>query len=171
MNTTYIAAYRVTDDVLANKSKRFLNLVIDYLIRLSLIIGLGVIIGFWSELTGDYAAYDAIIESDRWWTDYALGYLTLLIYYTAIESLTSRSVGKYITQTKIVMKDGSKPSFNAILARSFSRLIPFEHFSFIGEESRGWHDSISDTYVIDLKKYNAKIETASELDQIGKAIE
>ena len=83
----------------------------------------------------------------------------LLIYYTTIETLTGRSLGKFITKTKVVIYDGSKPTFNEILVRSLCRLIPLEHFSFLGEDGNGWHDSISKTYVVDIAKFEAKKAT------------
>jgi uncharacterized RDD family membrane protein YckC len=47
-------------------------------------------------------------------------------------------------------------------------LIPFEQFSFFGEDGKGWHDSISKTYVVDIAKYEAKKATFEGLDEIGK---
>ena len=56
-----------------------------------------------------------------------------------------KSIGKFATQTRVIDEYGNKPQLNKIISRSFLRLIPFEAFSCMGENSRGWHDKWSDT--------------------------
>ncbi|WNH08862.1 hypothetical protein [Thalassobellus suaedae] len=46
-------------------------------------------------------------------------------------------------------------------------MIPFDALSFLGTIGKGWHDSISSTYVVDIGRFEAKKKTFSELDQIG----
>lgn len=82
-----------------------------------------------------------------------------------------RSIGKYFTKTKVVMEDGSVPKTTDIILRTLCRLIPFNAFSFFNDEARGWHDSMSDTYVVDIEKFEAKRNTQSELDMIGVHLE
>nr|WP_321221542.1 RDD family protein [uncultured Psychroserpens sp.] len=159
--------YTVTPDVLASKGIRFANFVLDYIVQILIGGAIGFVIGVVSELTGSYGFIDFFFNSGRL-MEFIFGYIILLIYYTTIETLTGRSLGKYITKTKVVLYDGSKPTFNEILVRSLCRLIPFEHFSFLGEEGKGWHDSISKTYVVDVAKFDAKIATFEDLDEIGK---
>jgi len=50
--------------------------------------------------------------------------------------------------TIVVDERGNKISFGKAALRSLCRIIPFEAFSFLGEEGRGWHDTITNTYVI-----------------------
>jgi len=159
--------YTVSPEVLATKGIRFANFILDYIVQLSLGVAIGVVIGVISELTGSYGFIDFFFNSGRL-MEFIFGYIILLIYYTTIETLTGRSLGKYITKTKVVLYDGSKPTFNEILVRSLCRIIPFEHFSFLGEEGKGWHDSISKTYVVDIAKYEAKKAAFEGLDEIGK---
>ena len=160
--------YTVTQDVLASKGIRFANFIIDYIIQVVFGIGIGVFIGIISELTGNYVLYDLVIETEGRFADYIFGAIILLIYYLTIESLTARSIGKYITKTKVVLYDGSRPTFYEILVRTLCRIIPFEQFSFLGEDGKGWHDSISKTYVVDIAKFEAKKATFEGLDEIGK---
>jgi uncharacterized RDD family membrane protein YckC len=47
------------------------------------------------------------------------------------------------------MMDGTKPTFQKIVIRSLVRIIPFEAFSLLSPNPRGWHDTLSDTIVID----------------------
>ncbi|SDR68717.1 Uncharacterized membrane protein YckC, RDD family [Formosa sp. Hel1_31_208] len=160
--------HTVTKDVLSSKSIRFLNYIIDYVIQIAIGMLIGFVIGIMAELTGDYTLADTFLYSESRLVDFAFGYFVLMIYYTTIETFTGRSIGKYITNTKVVCYDGSKPKFKDILVRSLCRIIPFEQFSFLGEDGKGWHDSISKTYVVDVKKYNAKKETLEGLEEIGR---
>ncbi|WP_299884896.1 RDD family protein [uncultured Lacinutrix sp.] len=163
--------FKVTPDIYASKGKRFANLIIDYIIQV-LIGGLvGMLIGLIINLTDNYELYEWFFVDEARWKDYLLGIIILLVYFIIIESLTAHSIGKYITKTKIVMEDGSKPQISDIILRSLCRLIPFEQFSFLGDEARGWHDSMSNTYVVDEIKLKAKIERETGLELIGKSLE
>ena len=83
-------------------------------------------------------------------------------YYLFFEGIWGRTLGKWITKTKVVNREGNKPKFTQILGRSFARWIPFEYFSFIlNNNPVGWHDSLSKTLVVpaeytpeDVKKIN-----------------
>lgn len=159
--------YAVTPDVLASKGIRFANLILDYIVRIIIGGGIGFLIGIISELTGNYSVIELFFESGRL-MEFIFGYIIVLIYYTTIETLTGQSIGKLITKTKVVLYDGSKPTFNEILIRSLCRLIPLEGLSFLGEDGKGWHDSLSKTYVVDIKKFEAKKATVEGLEEIGR---
>ena len=75
----------------------------------------------------------------------------MFTYYMLFEIFWQKTPGKWITRTKVVMADGSKPDFLHILGRTFSRFIPFEPFSFLGKNPVGWHDQLSKTRVINDK--------------------
>lgn len=157
----------VSQDVLASKGTRFANYIIDNIVTFIFGFVIGVIIVLVSELTGSYAMYDLLIASENRLTDYIFGAIITILYYTVIETLTSRSLGKYITKTKVVTHEGLKPDLGDIFIRSLCRFIPFNPFSFLGTDGKGWHDSISKTYVVDVKKFESKKETELELEQIG----
>jgi uncharacterized RDD family membrane protein YckC len=91
----------------------------------------------------------------------------MVLYYSITESLFSRTIGKLITKTIVVDINGEKPASGIIIKRSFCRLIPFNHFSFLGGNTRGWHDSISNTYVVNKELFEAKKKQFYELDEIG----
>ena len=92
--------------------------------------------------------------------------IVFIIFYMISEILLkAKTIGKYITKTVVAIEDGSKPKSSDILLRSLCRLIPFEAFSFLGAKGKGWHDTISKTYVVDEIKF--KIKAQSELEQIG----
>jgi uncharacterized RDD family membrane protein YckC len=81
-------------------------------------------------------------------TNYLLGIIVGLLYFTIFEAATGRTMAKFITRTKVVDKNGKKPGFGTILLRSFCRYIPFDAFSYLGS-GPGWHDTLSKTTVID----------------------
>lgn len=82
-----------------------------------------------------------------------------------MEYYLGRTLAKYITGTKVISIDGEKPTFMQILGRTFSRIVPFDALSFLGEN--GWHDSWSDTRVIDIKKYTTETQMKREIENIG----
>lgn len=88
-----------------------------------------------------------------------------ILYYVFTEGLFGRSFGKLITGTVVVDENGLKPSFGTIVKRSFCRIIPFDGLSFFG--SRGWHDSMSDTYVVNKKALDEELKTFHEFNLIG----
>lgn len=72
------------------------------------------------------------------------------LYMSLVEILfAGKSFGKFITKTRAISRDGSKPTVNQLVTRGFSRAVPFDAFSFLGEKSTGWHDKWSDTIVVD----------------------
>lgn len=158
----------ITKDVLASKWLRLANFILDYIVIIIFSAMIGVVIGLYSELTGNYDLYNLIVLNDSVLVDYAFTISIWLVYYTTMETLTERSLAKFITKTKVVLQDGSKPTFSKIFVRTLCRFIPFEAFSFIGEDAYGWHDSISKTYVVNINKYEAHKATLEGLEEIGR---
>ena len=122
------------------KGTRFLNLIIDYIgmfmLSIILVISIGIIFG-----------QEGIAKIETL-NDYISGIILMLIYYLPLESITDRTLGKLITGTKIVTEQGTKPTFKQVLGRTLARLVPFEWFSFLDKESRGWHDTWPKVYVV-----------------------
>ena len=73
--------------------------------------------------------------------------LVFEIYYLFFESLTGKTIGKYITKTKVLKTDFSKPDFLHIILRTTIRLIPFDFLTFLSKKN-GWHDRFSSIIVI-----------------------
>ena len=67
--------------------------------------------------------------------------------YVALEYLFQKTPAKFLTQTKVVKIDGTKPSFKQILGRATCRLIPCEAYSFFLLEN-GIHDKFTNTRVV-----------------------
>lgn len=68
-------------------------------------------------------------------------------YYAFMETKYQKTIGKFITKTKVVNKNGTKPQGGDILRRTFCRLIPFDRISFLFTPN-GFHDRLSDTILI-----------------------
>jgi len=84
-------------------------------------------------------------------TQMLLGYLIMLAtfigYYALLETKYQKTVAKFITKTKVVNYDGSKPTSSDILRRTLCRIIPFDAISFLFS-ANGFHDRLSNTKVI-----------------------
>lgn len=133
---------------LANKRKRFVNFIIDQLFLLGLALIIGTLIGI--LLVYYFPSYKYLINEENKLRDYLLGFTIALLYYSFFEGFTGRSLGKFFTKTKVITEDGKKPPFGAIFLRSLCRHIPFDHFSFLGNDSVGWHDKFSKTRVVEI---------------------
>ena len=138
--------FQVTEGLLASHAQRFLNLLMDYIAQLFLFIIAFIIAGVIAQMNGDKDFMVNFVKNDM--AQYTFVTCISLFYYNVFEIFFARTVGKYITQTIVVDENGEKPNHETILVRSLCRLIPFEIFSFLGMPSRGWHDSISKTYVV-----------------------
>ena len=70
-------------------------------------------------------------------------------YHFLFEYFYGRTIGKFITKTKVVDMNGEKPNTKTLFVRNICRLIPFDNVSFLFAE-KGWHDNISKTQVISI---------------------
>ena len=81
-------------------------------------------------------------------------FLPLILFigpFILLEFSCQKTIGKFLTGAIVVDEYGEKPDFMTIMKRSLIRLIPFEPFSYLGQD-RGWHDRWTDTYVIHRKE-------------------
>lgn len=78
-------------------------------------------------------------------------------YYIFMENKFQKTVGKYITKTKIVKINGEKPESSDILTRTFCRLIPFDRISYLFVKN-GFHDMLSKTKVVRDKLTNKEMK-------------
>jgi uncharacterized RDD family membrane protein YckC len=130
------------DEILldASAGTRFANLIVDIICRMVF----AFVLGFVLALAG-LPLRDPFVNI-------AFSLLSLLLYYVGFEGLFGRTPGKFVTRTRVVLEDGSKPSLGTILLRTVCRFVPFEPFSFLGGSSRGWHDRWSGTRVVVIPK-------------------
>jgi uncharacterized RDD family membrane protein YckC len=147
--------FMVTDDLLASKGQRFLNFIVDLLIQFIIVAIIRETIFIISDLTNSYFLTNWV-ESLNYMEITIIGVAIMISYYSLTEIYFSRTFAKYFTKTIVIMGDGSKPNGNTVMKRTLSRLIPFEFLSFLGSNSRGWHDMISQTYVVRKHEFNNK---------------
>ncbi len=109
-----------------NKGTRFTNFVTDYLaifiIWISLAVGSGMVL------------FDPFFL-----------YVTLFLYYFLFEVTTGQTLGKMISKTKVVNKNGTHPSVFKIFARTLLRLVPIDIISYLFGTELGFHDILSGT--------------------------
>jgi uncharacterized RDD family membrane protein YckC len=159
-NSTYI----LDDKLLASSGSRFLNYILDIVAIIALIFALSFVAAILASLfdLNEFLYWMGNVSD----LEGQLIFVVISIfYYSFTESLFGRSLGKLITGTVVVDENGEKPSFGIILKRTLCRLIPFDGFSFLG--SRGWHDSISDTYVVNKKDLENEVKLFHEFNLIG----
>jgi len=142
--------FKITDELLAALEQRFINWFLDtvMLVVLSVIfifIIAAVSTSYGNKVLPTYLLINPIGQ-------FTFITITRLIYYVSFETLFGRTVGKFVTQTIVVDENGEPANHQTILIRTLCRLIPFYEFSFFGIPTRGWHDSISKTFVVDKKK-------------------
>jgi uncharacterized RDD family membrane protein YckC len=87
-----------------------------------------------------------------------------IAYYCLLEGLTGRTIGKWITGTRVVGLEGERATFGGIVVRTLARLIPFEGISFLFSES-GWHDRLSRTRVVRLPQKASAPFSVIRVDQ------
>lgn len=161
-NSTYI----IDESLLASKGSRILNYILDIIFTMLLIFVLAFVLAI---LAGIFQWNGILL----WLSDMSdlSGQVVFLgvaiFYYTITEAFLGRSLAKLITGTTVVDENGQKPDFGTILKRSLCRLIPFDALSFLGNSGRGWHDSISDTYVVNKKDLAENLKTFHEFNLIG----
>ena len=117
---------------------RFFNRFIDILI---------IVFLFYNELFENFwfrEFFRGTGASMLFVVEFCLGFY----YYFVLEAIFNTTVGKCVTGTTIVNESGNKPGIAQIIGRTVCRFIPLEAFSFFGRDARGWHDSLSVTYVV-----------------------
>ena len=153
--------------MLASRSQRLVSVIIDTIVYGILI----VLTGFFASILYYVFDYDGLLI---WVMELSPAAITtfnitmLVLYYVLMEWFAQRTVGKYISGTKVVLADGTKPGLGAIFLRTACRYIPLEVFSVFGEGARMWHDSIPNTYVIDVATYNRAEAIKKNLHEIGE---
>ncbi|WP_290847464.1 RDD family protein [Flavobacterium sp.] len=77
---------------------------------------------------------------------YGMIFICQVLYYLIFETIFASSPAKFLSESRVVDSEGQKPKFKTILARTFSRFIPFDGASFLF--GANWHDQFSSTEVV-----------------------
>jgi len=162
--------YYLDEKLLASNGTRFLNYILDVIFYVIIIFCISFVVAMIAAILG-------LSELLFWMQNISdlqsnlIAIVIMFIYYTLTEGIFGRSFAKFITGTVVVDEYGEKPTFSDIFKRTLCRLIPFEAFSFLGSSGRGWHDSISDTYVVNKKELEQSLKMFNELELIGEISE
>ena len=162
----YSRPFSIDKNICANHWQRFAHYIIDIIAIYVIVILFASVVSF---ITVAFDSYGFVIwlqnVSDL---EAQLVFIVfMLTYFIAFETFTSRSLAKFITGTIVVMEDGSKPDLGTITKRTFCRFIPFDALTFFSTNARGWHDSISDTFVVNKNRLESMKRAHTELDEIG----
>ena len=125
------------DSNVANSFSRFINYVIDIIAWYILAFIFAAVLGFFLPPTIFNTGFLVVII--------VLG--SFLTYFGIMEMKFQKTLGKFITKTKVIREDGENPEISDILTRTFCRLIPLEQFSFLFFKI-GLHDRLSKTKVV-----------------------
>lgn len=159
---------RILNVVEYNKTSswtRLANYFLDLIMLYAINYLLSILANFLYEVTSIEFFYFYSNGNIVW--QLIIGNFNYCLYYFLMENfLDGRTVAKYITGTKVISTDGTKPTTQQIIYRSLSRIVPFDGLSFLGVN--GWHDSWSDTRVINIKNYQAEIQAKREIEDLGK---
>ena len=162
-NTTFT----ITDDLFATRGQRFLNFCIDLVFLYIIILSIGTSIILIAEAANEFAVSTWVETMSN--TEIAFySLLIMLLYYSLTEIYFSRTIAQLITKTVVVNKDGTKPDIKMFVVRALCRFIPLEPFSFLGSYPRGWHDSLSNTYVVKKKRLAKSIRFFNNPEEFGK---
>ena len=118
---------------------RLINFVIDTVVWLSLYLLIA------------YVLDNYVVRFNSYVVNYiysiSLGLILYLAYYALLEFYFHRTLGKFLTRTKVVNIDGSELTFSTIFKRTIARLIPIDIFYYLFSK-RGLHDRLSKTLII-----------------------
>ena len=148
-------SFEISNYLLASKQKRFLNFIVDAVIKL-IIVRLTITFLNISEISKGIDSLD-MIERYLFWN------VISFVYYGMTEIFLSRSPAKYFTKTIVVMEDGSRPGLITIQMRTLLRILPFEALSFLRGRALGMHDKNSGTFVVVKSKHEEQIKEHLEL--------
>lgn len=132
----------IAEMAMATQGRRFANYILDNLFETLLWL---LLPSLYVSFTGDESVLGT--EGDLL-VGYLQGLLSMLLYYLFFEGIWGRTPAKWVTGTRAVREDGSAMSFGTVVIRSLARFIPFEPFSFLWGDPRGWHDTLSKTKVV-----------------------
>ncbi len=161
---------RIVQSNKLNLGARFVNYIIDSIVVQVLFFLFGVFAAAFHIYLGVSFFYELVFKLDELnrFENIIVNSIVYFFYIFTIEYFTKgRSIGKYITGSKVVSVDGDNPTMQQYLIRSLSRIVPFDGLSFLFSED-GWHDNWSDTRVIKISTYENERNLQSDLSNLGK---
>ena len=118
---------------------RLINFIIDTVVWLILYFSIAYIFDLYFVRFSSYLV--------NYVYSISLGLILYLAYYSVLEFYFHKTLGKFLTRTKVVNRDGGEITFLTIFIRTISRLIPIDIFYYLFSK-KGLHDRLSSTLVI-----------------------
>lgn len=115
--------------------------IIDFLVDTTIIL----LLSYFANRANNFYAYYWKFSNIPYWTIFCI---VLVVYYIIGEGLLGTTLGKKASISKVVNRNGQRPSFLQIIVRSMVRIIPLE-FVLIPFTDRTLHDIVSKTYVVE----------------------
>jgi uncharacterized RDD family membrane protein YckC len=122
-----------TDSNVAGSGIRFLNFLIDFIV--------------WLVIAAIFTFPLSANNDLQMLLGYTIMLATFIGYYAIMEIKFQKTIGKFLTKTRVVKLNGEKPETSDIISRTFCRLIPFDRLSFVFTKN-GIHDFLSKTKVV-----------------------
>lgn len=125
---------------LADKGARLGNFIADTIVVYVIILPLTYLMHFFFPETDDNnsPAFDILFS------------VIFFSYYFLLEFFWGRTVGKVLTKTTVVDRNGNRPKALRLIIRTLTRFFPIEGFTFLF--GSGLHDLISRTTVVKIEK-------------------
>ncbi len=151
------------ESIKLRRTERFINSLIDSILFLVTFIVL-IMFSFVFSINPE-----TLEASHPFIINYVIPYLLMILFYFIQEYLLrGRTIGKIVTGSIAVDNQGNIVDIKKSFYRSICRLIPFDSLSFLRESKRGFHDTVTDTYVVNKKKWEEMKNNPIDLiDQIG----
>lgn len=144
-----VRAERIAQLVTASRAQRLVNLLIDSAAATALLFcGLTVYSMFEPE------AFKLLQPDPNAAWNPKLQVLLLaaqFAYYVPMEGIFGVTLGKLVTNTRVVAEDGRPPSWGQVLGRTAVRQVPLEAITILftsAERAAAWHDRLPKTLVV-----------------------
>lgn len=142
----------VTD---TGKWQRFFHWLIDVAIMSLVLIPFVITLTYWMMDFGFFRESEALMMFFRSRVSlYFIVFIFFFIYYPVSEIVFGASPAKFLTESRVISSKAESPNSSTIFLRTLCRNIPFDAVSFFWK--RGWHDSLSETYVVKEKRTGFK---------------
>lgn len=129
---------------LANVGKRVLGAIIDIIVLLVVSIVYGMMFGKAEDASVSVTGIPALIL-----------FTLMFLYFAVMETTTGKTIGKYVSKTKVVDDRGEKISWRQAIGRNLIRIVDGFFFYLVGfisiigsKNKQRLGDMISETYVI-----------------------
>ena len=140
---------------LANWQRRAINFIVDaFLIIVVWFVILFLLETFWKDLS----RYDPRYEAPPIFPPYNKNICGVLCtiatavlgftYYLLLEFSWGITLGKMLTNTRVLSATGGPPDFLQILTRTVLRVVPWDFATFLPRCESKWHDRFSGTVVV-----------------------